>query len=132
MDAGIASEANVAWLVEHGYRYLVVRRGGARQFDETRAITIEAADEQALHLQKTLSEDGQELQLNCHSPRRQRKEEAILESFSQRFEAGLQQMLDGFAKPRAEKRPEKLLERLGRLKQKSRGTSQHYAAIRWP
>jgi hypothetical protein len=28
MDAGIASEANVAWLVEHGYRYLVVRRGG--------------------------------------------------------------------------------------------------------
>jgi hypothetical protein len=28
MDAGIATEANVAWLVEHGYRYLVVRRGG--------------------------------------------------------------------------------------------------------
>jgi hypothetical protein len=28
MDAGIATEANIAWLVEHGYRYLVVRRGG--------------------------------------------------------------------------------------------------------
>ncbi|MEF8732813.1 MAG: IS1634 family transposase [Candidatus Accumulibacter meliphilus] len=126
MDAGIASEANVAWLVEHGYRYLVVRRGGTRQFDETQAITIETADEQPLRLQKTLSEDGQELQLNCHSPGRQLKEEAMLESFSQRFEAGLQQMLDGLAKPRAEKRPDKLLERLGRLKQKSRGTSQHY------
>jgi hypothetical protein len=35
MDAGIATDANVAWLVEHGYRYLVVRRGGMRQFDET-------------------------------------------------------------------------------------------------
>ena len=39
MDAGIATEANVAWLVEHGYRYLVVRRGGTREFDETRAVT---------------------------------------------------------------------------------------------
>jgi hypothetical protein len=29
MDAGIATEANVSWLAEHGYRYLVVRRGRA-------------------------------------------------------------------------------------------------------
>ena len=126
MDAGIATEANVAWLVEHGYRYLVVRRGGSRQFDETQAVTIETADEQALRLQKVLSEDGQELQLYCHSPSRQLKEEAMSESFSQRFEAGLQQILDGLDKPRAEKRPEKLHERIGRLKQKSRGASQHY------
>jgi transposase len=48
------------------------------------------------------------------------------ESFSQRFEAGLQQILDGLVKPRAENRPDKLRERIGRLKQKSRGTSQHY------
>jgi transposase len=126
MDAGIATEANVAWLVEHGYRYLVVRRGGSRQFDETQAVTIETADEQALRLQKVLSEDGQELQLYCHSPSRQLKEEAMSEAFSQRFEAGLQQILDGLDKPRAEKRPEKLHERIGRLKQKSRGASQHY------
>jgi hypothetical protein len=126
MDAGIATEANVAWLVEHGYRYLVVRRGGTRQFDETQAVTIETADEQPLRLQKVLSEDGQELQLYCHSPSRQLKEEAMLEAFSQRFEAGLQQILDGLAKPRAEKRPDKLRERIGRLKQKSRGASQHY------
>lgn len=126
MDAGIATEANVAWLVEHGYRYLVVRRGGARQFDEARAVTIETADEQPLRLQKELSEDGQELRLYCHSPGRQLKEAAMIESFSQRFEAGLQQIRDGLAKPRAEKRHDRLLERLGRLKQKSRGASQHY------
>jgi hypothetical protein len=89
-------------------------------------VTIETADEQALRLQKVLSEDGQELQLYCHSPSRQLKEEAMSESFSQRFEAGLQQILDGLAKPRAEKRPDKLHERIGRLKQKSRGASQHY------
>jgi transposase len=36
LDAGIATEANLVWLREQGYRYLVVRRGGARQFDPAR------------------------------------------------------------------------------------------------
>ena len=126
MDAGIATEANVAWLAEHGYRYLVVRRGGTRQFDETRAVTIETADEQPLHLQKELSDDGRELRLYCHSPGREHKEVAMFESFCQRYEAGLQHIQEGLNKPRAEKRHDKLLERLGRLKQKSRGASQFY------
>lgn len=63
MNAGVATDANVAWLVEHGYRYLVVRRGGRRQFDATRSVSIETAGEQGLHLQKELSPDGQELSL---------------------------------------------------------------------
>jgi hypothetical protein len=98
MDAGIATDANVAWLVEHGYRYLVVRRGGMRQFDETRSVTIETAGEEWLHLQKELSPDGQERCLYCHSPSRQLKEEAMLAQSGGRFEAGLQQMSDGPAK----------------------------------
>ena len=126
MDAGIATDANVAWLVEHGYRYLVVRRGGMRQFDATRSVSIETAGEEWLHLQKELSPDGQELCLYCHSPSRQLKEEAMLAQSGGRFEAGLQQMRDGLQKPRSEKNHDKLLERLGRLKQKSRCASQHY------
>ena len=126
MDAGMATEANVAWLVEHGYRYLVVRRGGTRQFDATRSVSIETAGEEWLPLQKELSPDGQELCLYCHSPSRQLKEEAMLAQSCGRFEAGLQQMSDGLQKPRSEKNHDKLLERLGRLKQKSFGASQHY------
>jgi len=126
MDAGIATEANVLWLAEHGYRYLVVRRGGTPLFDATRAVTIETASEDPLHLQKELSADGPELCLYCHSPGRQIKEEAMLEMSCRRFEAGLQQISEGLARPRCEKRPEQLRERLGRLKEKSRGASQHY------
>jgi len=126
MDAGIATDANVTWLVEHGYRYLVVRRGGLRQFDENRSVTLETAGEELLHLQKELSPDGRELCLYCHSPTRQLKEEAMLAQSCGRFEAGLQQMSDGLHKPRSEKNHDQLLERLGRLKQKSRGASQHY------
>jgi transposase len=38
----------------------------------------------------------------------------------------LQKIADGLNKPRAEKRVDKLLERIGRLKEKSPGASQHY------
>ena len=50
----------------------------------------------------------------------------MLAKFAQGFEAGLQKIVDGLRKPRAEKRYDRLLERIGRLKEKSRGTSRHY------
>jgi transposase len=126
MDAGIATEANLAWLVERGYRYLVVRRGGARQFDATQAVAIETAGGETLRLQKEPSEDGKEVLLYCHSEGREAKETAMLTRFTTAFEAGLQKLADGMHKPRTEKRHDKVLERIGRLKEKSRGASQHY------
>lgn len=126
MDAGIATEANLLWLVANGYRYLVVRRGGARQFDEAHAISIETAGGETLRLHKQISEDGQELRLYCHSAGREAKETAMVTRFCQGFEAGLQKIADGLLKPRSEKGHAKLLERIGRLKQKSHGASQHY------
>ncbi len=132
MDAGIATEANLVWLRTQGYRYLVVRRGGSRQFNAEQALAIETAGGQTVRLQKTLSEDGQEVLLYCHSIGREAKEKAMSARFCQAFEAGLQKMSDGLSKPRAEKRYDKLLERLGRLKQKSRGASQHYTVTLTP
>ena len=126
MDAGIATEANLVWLVEQGYRYLVVRRGGARQFDDTRAVAIETAGGETIRLQKEISEDGAEVRLYCHSIEREAKESAMMTQFSQRFEAGLQRIAEGLQKPRSEKRYDKLLERIGRLKEKSHGASRHY------
>ncbi len=78
MDAGIATEANLAWLVEQGYRYLVVQRGGARQFDDVRAVAIETAGGETLQIQKEVSEDGQEVRLYCHSQGREAKESAMV------------------------------------------------------
>lgn len=126
MDAGIATEANIAWLIEHEYRYLVVSRNRVRQFDEAHAISIETASGDPVHIQKQISEDGKEVRLYCRSPGREKKELGMLERFATGFESGLQKIADGLAKPRSEKRYDKLLLRIGRLKQKSRGTSQHY------
>jgi len=126
MDAGIATEANIVWLIEHGYRYLVVGRSGARQFDEAHAISIETAGGDPVHIQKQLDEDGKEVRLYCHSPGREKKELGMLERFATGFESGLQKIAAGLAKPRGEKHYDKLLLRIGRLKEKSRGTSRHY------
>jgi hypothetical protein len=127
MDAGIATEANLAWLLEKGYRYLVVRRGGARQFDEERDHTaIETASGETLRLQKKTSADGKEVELYCHSEKREAKELAMLARFAVAFEEGLRKLADGLQKPRGEKKQAKLLERIGKLKQKSRGASRHY------
>jgi transposase len=126
MDAGIATQANIDWLIENKYRYLVVRRGGSRQFDANQSVQTQTASGETVRLQKVMSEDGKELELYCHSSGRQAKEVAMVERFCKSFEAGLQKIADGLKKPGGEKNAEKLLVRIGRLKQKSRGASQHY------
>jgi hypothetical protein len=113
-------------LVEHGYRYLVVRRGGQRQFDPSQAVSIATASGETLQLQQELSADGKETLLYCHSQAREAKETAMVTRFGQRFEAGLAKIAAGLQRPRGEKRHDQLLARIGRLQEKSRGASQHY------
>jgi transposase len=126
MDAGIASDENLVWLREQGYRYLVVSRERSRRFDPAAALPIATASGALVRIERVADEAGEEVRLYCHSEERQRKEEGINQRFCGRFEAGLQQIADGLDKPRAEKRIDKLHERIGRLKEKSRGVGQHY------
>ena len=126
MDAGIATDANLFWLREQGYRYLVVSRERARQFELEAAIPIETATGSALHIQRVEDSDHQEVRLYCYSEQRAQKEQSIHQRFCERFEASLKSIADGLSKPRTEKRIDKLNERIGRLKERSRGISQHY------
>lgn len=126
MDRGIATEANLAWLVERGYRYLVVSRAGARQFDAAGAMHIDSASGHRIGVCKTLSDDGKEVRLYCHSPGREHKERAMSGRFVERFEAGLTKLAQGLSTPRGEKCQARILERIGRLKANCRGIAQHY------
>ena len=126
MDRGIATAANLAWLKEQGYRYLVVSRERERRFDAERATALVSADEETIQVVRELSADGQEVRLQCHSPGRELKETGIMTRFCTRFEAGLTKLAEGLTSPRGEKRAERLRERIGRLKAASRGAGQHY------
>lgn len=126
MDRGIATEANVAWLIEHHYRYLVVSRERNRQFDVGQSVAVATASDQTVHIQRVVSEDGSEVRLYCHSEARQEKEVAMSKRFIEKFESGLAKLETGLTKPRSEKKRDKLLQRIGRLQEQSHGIGQHY------
>lgn len=127
MDRGVATEANLTWLRDQGYRYLVVSRERDRQFrSEEESVSIETASDELVHIQKVVTSDGQEVRLYCHSERRQKKEEGISKRFAERFESELKKLSDGLSRPRTTKSIDKIWERIGRLKEKSRGMGQHY------
>jgi len=126
MDRGIATEDNIVWLKEQGYRYLVISRQFKRQFDETQAVDVLSASEDTIKIQRVMSKDEQEVRLYCYSPARAKKEMAITNRFAIRFETELAKLIAGLTKPRGTKRVDKILERIGRLKEKSHGIAQHY------
>ena len=126
MDRGIASQANIDWLVEQKYRYLVVSRERARQFTAEQAVPVTSASSQTIQIQRVLREDGLEVRLYCHSEQRQDKEDAMNARFIKRFEAGLQKITASLAKPGGTKKRDKVLQRIGRLQEKSGGIAQHY------
>lgn len=126
MDAGIATAANIAWLKKQEYRYLVVSRERGRQFDPDQAVDTLTASNETIRLQRVLSNDGTEVRLYCHSTGRDTKETAIAGRFVTRFETGLTKLAAGLDKPRAQKELADIQQRIGRLKEKSRGIGQHY------
>lgn len=125
MDRGIATEANLTWLREHDYRYLVMSREAERIKPEGDAQVTTASGE-TLTVMKVQDEAAKEVRLYCHSAKREAKERGINERFCARFEAGLTKLADGLKTPHGEKRPDRILERIGKLKQRAFGVGRHY------
>ena len=126
MDAGIATEANVVWLRENGYRYLVVSRERARRFDPDLAIALKTRSRQTVHVHKVVEVDGGELRLYCYSEARAKTEQGIAARFAARFEGELRKLHDGLKRPRTRKRLDHVWQRIGRIKEKSRSVGAHY------
>lgn len=125
MDAGVATEANVAWLRDHGYRYLVVSRERTRRFDPDLAVALKTRSRQSVHVHKV--EGDEETRLYCYSEARANKERGIADRFAARFEGELKKLSDGLSRPRTRKGLDHVWERIGRIKEKSHGVGAHYA-----
>jgi transposase len=126
LDAGIASEENIAWLVQNGYRYLVVSRKRHREFDPDQASLIKEEGDLMIRSQRVVNADTGEVELYCHSSQREKKEQGIAELFAKRFEAALSRLAEGLHKKGTVKRYDKVLERLGRLREKYARAAQYY------
>ena len=126
MDAGISSDENLNWLIANGYKYLVVSRERKRHFDMDSAHSITSASGHDIHLQRAEGSLEGEVKLYCWSAQRAEKENGINERFREKYEAQLDKIAAGLSKPRGTKKRDKINERIGRLKQNSKGIGQHY------
>ena len=98
LDAGIATEENIAWLVEHHYRYLVVSRKRHREFNPDEAVLVKAEGDLRVQAQRLINADTGEVELYCHSSQREKKEQGIAELFAKRFEDALEKLAGGLHK----------------------------------
>ena len=90
MDAGIATEANLVWLKEHNYHYVVVSRQRARQFEMEKSIEVQTAGQTPVHVQRVQEPGADEVKLYCYSPPKAEKDLAIDTTKAEKFEAELQ------------------------------------------
>ena len=124
MDAGGAAEANVAWLRDNGYRYLVVDRERPRRGDPDLAVALETRSRESVRVHKV--DDGDETRLYCYSEARARNEQGMAEHFAARFEAELGLLSSSLSRPHTRKGLDHVRERIGRIKERSRGVDAHY------
>jgi len=125
MDAGIATKENVDWLVAQGYPYIVVSRQRHQEFDATKAVVVKEHQHDQVCAQRVEVNPG-EVALYCHSRRREKKERAIVDRFSGRFEQELEHLEAGLHQPRRMKKTAKIQQKIGRLRQKYSRISGQY------
>lgn len=128
MDAGIASAENIAWLTERDYHYLVVSRErtvkNPREFDD--AVMVRETERSKVCVYSETDEETKETRLYCHSEQKAKKEQSIRNRFHERMEESLNKLHNGLNKKGTIKKYTKILERIGRLREKNRRVSQDY------
>jgi len=126
LDAGIATEENIAWLSAQGYRYLAVSRERHKRFDAAQATLIREEGSTRIRVQRQVDTASGEVRLYCHSTGREAKEQGIGQRFSRRLEAQLEHLAEGLHRPRRVKNYEKVLTRIGRLRQRCSRVARYY------
>ena len=130
MDAGIASDDNVKWLREHNYRYIVVSRKKKAEIpDDVKMVPVKQDNKTKAVLVKaglSYNKETDEMDVYCHSVDKEKKEESIKNQFQERFEAELLKADKALNLKNGTKRYDKVIERIGRLKERFKRVSHLY------
>lgn len=129
IDAGIATEDNLALIQEKGYDYVCVSRStkaGIRRSATGKPVIVLDKQEREITLEPVFTDDDSTYYLKVKSPGKTLKEKAMKTLFEERFEAGLECIAQSLTKKSGIKTPEKVIERIGRLKQKYSSAHSRY------
>lgn len=125
MDAGLSTAATIAWLRAQGYDWITVRRGGADPPAADPELSFRTRHGTAAKAWRLRTRDG-ESELCLWSEERQAKDDAILAKQRERFESELQALHAGLTQKGCTKRYDKVVERLGRLKERYKRVAGQY------
>lgn len=129
LDAGIATEDNLQRIKEKGYNYLCVSRRRLADYElapDTKTVTVKDCRNQPIRLTQVKHEENGDYYLEINSPAKALKETSMNRKFRERFEEELQKAKDSLTKKNGTKNYEKVIERVGRARQKYPSISKYY------
>lgn len=127
LDAGIATIENLAWLRKEGYTYIVSARQDAPSLDlEGELVSVGDLKDLVKAALIKSEDDSEEKWLYCESEAKAAVASQMKLSFKKRFEEDLQKLMNGLTKSKGRKKYPKVLERIGRLKEKHKYISGCY------
>jgi hypothetical protein len=121
IDAGIATEDNLALIQAKGYDYVCVSRSTKAEIKQSQTgkpVIVNDRKNREITLEKVLANNDSAYYMKVTSPAKALKERAMKTLFEERFEDGLERIKASLTKKSGVKTYEKVLERIGRLKQK--------------
>ncbi len=127
-DAGIASEENLLYLKENGYRYIVAAKHRSVEVpSDLQLDVVKEINDNCVRVGQVKNEITDETILYCHSTQRQQKEESMRSLLQKRFEEDLKRASDALNKKGGTKSYSKVMERIGRLKERHKRVASYYA-----
>jgi len=122
MDAGIATEDNLALLRSDKYKYdyACVSRIIPKEYENLTENAVSISDNRGhkIELRKIDVKNKPDNFLHVKSEQKQKKEQSIDKKLTERLEAQLQEIKDKLPKPRTTKKIEKVHEKVGEIKAK--------------
>lgn len=126
LDSGISTEENLKWLRDNGYKYVVSARQDAPTL-ELEGEMVAVGDLNGQVKAALIKGDADEEKwLYCESEAKAAVASEMKRAFKKRFEDDLQKFSTGLLKPKSRKKYIKVIERLGRLKEKHKRISSCY------
>jgi len=127
LDAGIATKDNLVWLRGNGYTYVVSAREDAPSIDlEGELVSVGDLNDLVKAALIKSEDNSEEKWLYCESEAKAAVAAEMKQSFRKRFEDDLKKLAEGLAKPKGRKKFIRVIERIGRLKEKHKRISACY------
>jgi len=129
MDAGIATEDNLALLRAKGYIYVCVSRSKPKKedyVDKENTIEIKSKKGEKIELKFVETQDKKDRWVYVKSEGKRNKEVSMNEMGLQRYEEELNAVSEGVKKKHGTKKIEKVWERIGRIKERNKSVNKYY------